>query len=94
MAISCSRPARRSSGTNAAGEEILAAGNAAQALFPMVDFGDCPVTPPTVTFEERLNVWVDDLKVELIFVGPAHTTNDIVAWVPGTQAALHRRHHL
>jgi len=62
--------------------EILASGNAAQALFPMVDFGDCPVTPPTVTFEDRLNVWVDDLKVELIFVGPAHTTNDIVAWLP------------
>ncbi|MGH2632129.1 MAG: MBL fold metallo-hydrolase [Tepidiformaceae bacterium] len=62
--------------------EILASGNAAQALFPMVDFGDCPVTPPTVTFTDRLDVWVDDLKVELIFVGPAHTTNDIVAWIP------------
>ena len=62
--------------------EIIASGNAANALFPMVDFGDCPVTPPTVTFEERLSLYVDDLKVELIFVGPAHTTNDIVAWIP------------
>lgn len=62
--------------------EILAAGNAGQGLFPMVDFGNCPVTPPTVTFEDRLNVWVDDLKIELIFVGPAHTTNDVVAWIP------------
>ena len=25
---------------------------------------------------------MDDLKVELIFMGPAHTTNDIVAWLP------------
>ena len=48
----------------------------------MIDFGDCPVTPPFVTFDERLNVYVDDLKIELIFVGPAHTTNDIVAWIP------------
>ncbi len=62
--------------------EIIAAGNSTHALFPMVDFGDCPVTPPTVTFEDRLSLYVDDLKVELIFVGPAHTTNDIVAWIP------------
>ncbi|WBL36437.1 MBL fold metallo-hydrolase [Tepidiforma flava] len=63
-------------------QEIIAAGHAAYALFPMVDFGDCPVTPPTVTFDERLNVYVDDLRVELLFMGPAHTTNDIVAWIP------------
>lgn len=62
--------------------EIIAAGNSTHALFPMVDFGDCPVTPPTVTFEDKLSLYVDDLKVELIFVGPAHTTNDIVAWIP------------
>ncbi len=62
--------------------EVIASGHAASALFPMVDFGDCPVTPPNVTFEDRLSVYVDDLKIELIFVGPAHTTNDIVAWVP------------
>jgi cyclase len=32
--------------------EMQAAGNAAMALFPMVDFGDCPVEPPTVTFND------------------------------------------
>lgn len=62
--------------------EMLAAGNAAMALFPMVDFGDCPVEPPTVTFSDRLTLFVDDLEVQLIFVGPAHTTNDVVAWIP------------
>lgn len=62
--------------------DILAAGNSSQALFPMIEFGDCPVTPPSVTFTERLKVYVDDLEIELIFVGPAHTTNDIVAWIP------------
>ncbi len=62
--------------------EIIAAGNSTHALFPMVDFGDCPVTPPTITFEHQLSMYIDDTKVELIFVGPAHTTNDIVAWVP------------
>lgn len=62
--------------------EVIASGTRAHALFPMIEFGDCPVTPPTVTFEDRLSVYVDDLRVELIFVGPAHTTNDIVAWIP------------
>lgn len=63
-------------------QEIIATGSRAHALFPMVDFGDCPVTPPFVTFTDRLTVYVDDLKVELIFVGPAHTTNDVIAWIP------------
>ena len=62
--------------------EVIAGGHASYALFPMIDFGDCPITPPTVTFDDRLSVYVDDLRVELIFVGPAHTTNDIVAWIP------------
>lgn len=62
--------------------EVIAGGHASYALFPMIDFGDCPITPPTVTFDDRLSVYVDDLKVELIYVGPAHTTSDIVAWIP------------
>ncbi len=63
-------------------EEVLAGGLSAQALFSMVDFGETPLTPPFVTFDQRLTLYVDDLRVELIFVGPAHTTNDIVAWIP------------
>jgi cyclase len=54
----------------------------AQPLFSMVDFGNTPLTPPFVTFEERMKLYVDGLEVQLIFVGPAHTTNDIVAWIP------------
>jgi cyclase len=61
---------------------ILAEGLAAHRLFPDVDWGEIVVAPPSVTFAERLDLWVDDMKVELIFVGPAHTTNDIVAWLP------------
>lgn len=62
--------------------EIIAAGRTVGALFPTIEFGDWVVAPPTVTFEDRLNVYIDDLRVELMFVGPAHTTNDIVAWIP------------
>lgn len=62
--------------------EVLAAGTSTTGMFPGVEWGEIRVAPPFVTFEDRLNVYVDGLRVELIFVGPAHTTNDIVAWVP------------
>jgi cyclase len=51
-------------------------------LFPGTDFGDCPSAPPTITFRDRMSVWVDGLEVQLISLGPAHTTNDIAAWIP------------
>ncbi len=60
---------------------MLAEGLGARRLFPGVEWGDIVLTPPTVTFSDRLELWVDELRVELIYVGPAHTTNDIVAWI-------------
>lgn len=51
-------------------------------LFPSVEWGGLELSPPTVTFEDRLEIQVDDLTMELIFVGPAHSTNDIVGWFP------------
>lgn len=61
---------------------VIESGHAAKGLFPGVDWGDIPITPPFVTFDERLHVHVDELRVELLFQGPAHTTNDVVAWIP------------
>ncbi|MFQ5873322.1 MAG: MBL fold metallo-hydrolase [Dehalococcoidia bacterium] len=51
-------------------------------LFPGVQWGDLKLAVPFVTFEDHLNIYVDDLKLEAIFVGPAHTTNDVILWVP------------
>jgi cyclase len=51
-------------------------------LWPHVEWGDIAIVPPSVTFPERLHLYVGDLRVELFYVGPAHTTNDVVAWVP------------
>jgi cyclase len=61
---------------------VLESGLVAEALFPGVDWGEVRVHPPFVTFAERLTVHVDDLVVDLRYLGPAHTTNDVVAWVP------------
>jgi cyclase len=63
-------------------EEVIASGTISEAVFPGVDWGEIRVRPPFVTFTERLGLWVDDLRVELEFVGPAHTTNDVVVWLP------------
>jgi cyclase len=63
-------------------EEMIGAGHMATGLFPGVDWGHLEVAPPFVCFDDHLNVFVDERKVELIFVGPAHTTNDVVAWLP------------
>jgi cyclase len=48
-----------------------------------VDYGDLELTLPFLTFADRLTLWADDLRCELRYAGgPAHTTNDIVAWIP------------
>ena len=63
-------------------QEVIAAGHSTKGMFPGVEWGEIEIAPPFVTFDERLSLYVDDLRVELIFMGPAHTTNDIVAWIP------------
>lgn len=53
------------------------------AIFGPIDWGDLEPSPPTVTFDDRLDVHVDGLVVELhAAAGPAHTTGDVVAWLP------------
>jgi cyclase len=63
-------------------EETIATGLGTTALWPYVDWGDLRVRAADVTFSDRLTVYAGDTRIELIYVGPAHTTNDIVAWLP------------
>jgi cyclase len=63
-------------------EEVIASGHGTTGFFPGVDWGRIEVAPPFVTFTDRLDVWVDDTRVELSFQGPAHTTNDVACWLP------------
>ncbi len=51
-------------------------------LFPNVVWGSLELAPPFITFKERLDLFVDRLKLELLYMGPAHTTNDVVVWLP------------
>lgn len=63
-------------------EEVIATGSGTTALWPYVDWGDIQVEPPNVTFTDSLALYAGDTRIELIYVGPAHTTNDIIAWLP------------
>ena len=65
-------------------EQVLAFGHPSwEGIFSPVDFGHLEIEAPFVTFTDRLDLHVDDLLVELHYIGtPAHTTNDVVAWIP------------
>jgi glyoxylase-like metal-dependent hydrolase (beta-lactamase superfamily II) len=40
------------------------------------------LTWPTITFKDRMSLWLDDREVQLRFVGRGHTGGDIVVWLP------------
>jgi cyclase len=62
--------------------EILRAGLGLTQIWPDVDWGDIELVPPSLTFRDALRVDLGPSTVELLYVGPAHTTNDVVAWLP------------
>ena len=62
--------------------EVIAAGLEATKVITQPDYGDLRVRPPEFTFSHELTLHLDDEPVELIHVGPAHTTNDVVVWLP------------
>lgn len=62
--------------------EMAETGLALTELWPDVAWGDVRVTLPAVTFDERLTIHIGAHRAELFHVGPAHTTNDVVVWLP------------
>ena len=53
------------------------------AIFGEVEWGELTVRPPTVVLDERLDLYAGDRLIELHYIGtPAHTTGDVVAWLP------------
>jgi cyclase len=64
------------------GPEMGTVGMGLQLLWPDVDWGELALRPPTVTFARSMTLLVGDRALELHHVGPAHSTNDIVVWIP------------
>jgi cyclase len=46
------------------------------------DFRGIELTLPTTVFDDRLTIYVNDLPVELVYLGPAHTIGDIAVHMP------------
>ncbi|NBE98776.1 MBL fold metallo-hydrolase [Nonomuraea sp. KC401] len=66
-------------------DQIIADGVPAYraAWSPEVQWGAMEVTPPFLTFTDRVTVYSDDLRCEVRHVGhAAHTTNDSYVWIP------------
>ncbi|WP_369389950.1 MBL fold metallo-hydrolase [Streptomyces sp. CG1] len=53
-----------------------------RGLWPGVEWGETPLTLPSLTFEDSLTLHTGGARAELLHVGPAHTANDVVVWVP------------
>jgi glyoxylase-like metal-dependent hydrolase (beta-lactamase superfamily II) len=69
-------------------ERVVAAGLGTQLMFPGVDYGEIVVAPPEVTFADTMTVWTGERALELSFVGPAHTPDDVLAWLPDERVAF------
>lgn len=65
-------------------DAIIATGiNHYDGVFEPVEWGDLQLAPPMLTFDDHVALFADDIRIELRHFGrPAHTTNDIVAWLP------------
>ncbi|MFF1422186.1 MBL fold metallo-hydrolase [Streptomyces sp. NPDC058280] len=62
--------------------EQIAAGHQLHLMWPGTDFGDIRITAPTVTYHDRLTVWVGETEVRVIHPGAAHTIGDSVVHLP------------
>lgn len=63
-------------------EEMARRGLALRDVWPGTDWGDIRLALPTLTFRDRAVLRVGDLTAELLHIGTAHTTGDIVVWLP------------
>lgn len=63
-------------------DEVLAAGLEATRVITTPDYGELTVRAPELTFADRLTLHLADYAVELRHAGPAHTSNDVLVWLP------------
>ena len=52
------------------------------------DFAGIELTPPTTLLDERLELDLDGVRVELLWVGPAHTAGDVIVHLPAERVVF------
>ena len=55
---------------------------AARQLAEDYDFGKVELVPPTTLFDDRLDIILDDVEVQILHVGPCHQVGDAIVWMP------------
>ncbi|MGH3171411.1 MAG: MBL fold metallo-hydrolase [Trebonia sp.] len=65
--------------------EVIAFGPARELPFwENPEWGNLPLEPPFLTFTDEITLHAGDTRVSVKHVGTAaHTTNDVLAWIPG-----------
>ena len=43
---------------------------------------DVVITPPTLTFQDQMTLFIGDIEVQLLYLARAHSPSDSVAWLP------------
>ena len=61
------------------------AGEFGREIFSPFDWSDLEPTFPTKTFDKELTLDVGGIEVQLIRLGPAHTSGDAIAYVPSAK---------
>lgn len=57
-----------------------------EGVFDVAEWGELRLRAPELTFREAITLHVGDVRAEVQHVGtPAHTTNDVVVWLPETR---------
>lgn len=71
-------------GHDNARREMLAMGLPEKGtILSHIDYGELTFAPPFLTFADQLTLWSDDLECRVMYCGgPAHTTGDVVVWIP------------
>ncbi|MFJ8165377.1 MBL fold metallo-hydrolase [Streptomyces sp. NPDC096136] len=68
--------------------EQLAAGHQLELIWPATDFGAVEITPPDLTYDDRLTLHVGETEVRVLHPGVAHTTGDSVVWLPAKRVVF------
>ncbi|MER6476383.1 MBL fold metallo-hydrolase [Streptomyces filamentosus] len=76
------RPEARVIGHENCRSEQLDAGHQLHLLWPGTDFGRVEITPPDITYRDRLTVHAGGIEVRVLHPGPAHTTGDSIVHLP------------
>ncbi|UXY19498.1 MBL fold metallo-hydrolase [Streptomyces cynarae] len=62
--------------------EMAGAGLHLTTLWPDVEWGGLSLALPSLTYRDRLTLHVGEVTAELLHLGPGHTTDDTVVWLP------------